>query len=55
VRKGGKKQVTYDRHPLYTNAGSAAALVPDKKPGDLNGQNFAGRFVLSPNGRPITR
>ena len=55
-RTGGKNQVTYNRYPLYTNAGSITfGLVADKKPGDVNGQNFAGWFVLSPKGRPITR
>lgn len=55
-RTGGKNQVTYNRYPLYTNAGSIAfGLVADKKPGDVNGQNFVGWFVLSPKGKPITR
>jgi predicted lipoprotein with Yx(FWY)xxD motif len=56
-RTGGKKQVTYNRHPLYTNAGSAAyGLVADKKPGDVNGQGFLGIwYVLSPKGAEIRK
>ena len=55
-RTGGKSQVTYKQHPLYTNAGSPTfGLIADKKPGDVNGQNFSGWYVLTPKGTPITR
>jgi predicted lipoprotein with Yx(FWY)xxD motif len=51
VRKAGR-QVTYDRHPLYTYAG-------DKKAGQTNGQgssNFGALwYVLAPNGHQITK
>ena len=54
-RKGGGVQVTYNGHPLYTDAGAKAfGLTADKKPGDVNGQRFLGIwFVLSPRGTPI--
>ena len=54
-RTDGGVQVTYNGHPLYTDAGSIAIGVPgDKKPGDVNGQNFIGSwFVVSPQGKPI--
>jgi predicted lipoprotein with Yx(FWY)xxD motif len=56
-RKGGAVQVTYNRHPLYTNAGAKAfGLVADKKPGDVNGHRFLSIwYVLSPKGTPIGR
>ena len=42
-RSDGGVQVTYNRHPLYTDAGSKADGIPaDKKAGDVNGQNFGG-------------
>jgi predicted lipoprotein with Yx(FWY)xxD motif len=54
-RKGGDVQVTYNGHPLYTDAGAKAfGLVADKKPGDVNGQRFLSIwYVLSPKGTPI--
>ena len=54
-RKGGGVQVTYNGHPLYTDAGAkTVGLVRDKKPGDVNGQGFLSIwYVLSPKGTPI--
>ena len=51
----GGVQVTYNGHPLYMNAGSRDnGLIRDKKPGDVNGQGFAGLWsVVSPKGAPI--
>ena len=47
--KPAGSQVTYNRHPLYLS-------IADKQPGDVNGQgNHAYWYVLSPNGRPITK
>jgi predicted lipoprotein with Yx(FWY)xxD motif len=50
-RSDGKRQVTYNGHPLYR-------FVNDKKPGDTNGQGitaFGGRwFVLSPAGKRVS-
>jgi predicted lipoprotein with Yx(FWY)xxD motif len=55
-RTDGAAQITYNGHPLYTNAGSKPfSLTADKKPGDVNGQGFYGVwYVLSPKGQPIT-
>ena len=51
-RSDGKRQVTYNGHPLYR-------FAKDTQPGDTNGQGltaFGARwFVLSPAGRQITR
>ena len=54
-RKDGAPQVTYNGHPLYTDAGAAEfSLVADAKPGDANGQGFLGIwFVLSPAGKQL--
>jgi predicted lipoprotein with Yx(FWY)xxD motif len=54
-RIDGGVQVTYHGHPLYTDVGSRdLGLVGDKKPGDVNGQNFGGAWhVVSPQGVPI--
>jgi predicted lipoprotein with Yx(FWY)xxD motif len=54
-RPDGKPQVTYNHHPLYTNAGSAEnGLKPDRKTGDLNGQGFFSIWwVVSPSGKEI--
>ncbi|MFY9578197.1 MAG: hypothetical protein WAQ33_02625 [Gaiellaceae bacterium] len=47
-------QVTYNHHPLYTDAGSdQLGLVGDKKPGDINGHGFANWYAMSPTGKPI--
>jgi predicted lipoprotein with Yx(FWY)xxD motif len=54
-RKDGASQVTYNGHPLYTDAGAAKfSLVADTKPGDANGQGFLGIwFVVSPTGKQL--
>ena len=47
-------QATYNHHPLYYFRGGPGYGVGDKKPGDVNGQGFAGIwFVVSPRGNPI--
>jgi predicted lipoprotein with Yx(FWY)xxD motif len=50
-RSDGKRQVTYNGHPLYRFAG-------DSKPGDTNGQGLDGFgarwYVVTPSGRPLT-
>ena len=52
-RTNGSQQVTYNRHPLYYFHGSAA-FAGDKKPGDVEGQDFDHFFfVLSSKGTPI--
>jgi predicted lipoprotein with Yx(FWY)xxD motif len=52
-RTDGDPQVTYNHHPLYTNAGSPEnGLKPDRKTGDLNGQGFLSIWwVVSPAGK----
>ena len=51
---GGSQQVTYNRHPLYYYHGGFGAPGRDKKPGDVEGQNFfSSWYVLSPKGTPI--
>jgi predicted lipoprotein with Yx(FWY)xxD motif len=49
-RSGGKRQVTYNGHPLYL-------FVKDHKPGDVHGQGVvafgAAWFVVSPAGKQI--
>jgi predicted lipoprotein with Yx(FWY)xxD motif len=52
-RADGKRQVTYNHHPLYYFHG-VSGPDGDKKPGDVNGQGFVNEwFVLSPKGVPI--
>jgi predicted lipoprotein with Yx(FWY)xxD motif len=50
-----KTQVTYAGHPLYRYAGGVSG-PPDKKPGDVYGQNAVSIwYVLSPSGKPIKK
>jgi predicted lipoprotein with Yx(FWY)xxD motif len=52
-RTDGKRQVTYNHHPLYYLHGEPG-IAGDKKPGDVNGQGFFNEwYVLSPKGTPI--
>ena len=55
-RTDGASQVTYNGHPLYTNAGAAKfSLTADAKPGDVNGQAFLGIwFTVAPSGKQVT-
>jgi predicted lipoprotein with Yx(FWY)xxD motif len=55
ARTDGAAQVTYNGHPLYTDAGAPAfALEPDTKPGDVNGLGFSDIwFAVSPTGKKI--
>jgi predicted lipoprotein with Yx(FWY)xxD motif len=53
-RADGRRQITYNRHPLYYFRGGLGFGAPDRKPGDINGQGFFEMFhVLSPQGTPI--
>jgi predicted lipoprotein with Yx(FWY)xxD motif len=53
-RHDGTIQVTYNHHPLYTDAGSAQlGLNADKAPGDINGHGFANWYAVSPSGKAI--
>jgi predicted lipoprotein with Yx(FWY)xxD motif len=49
------KQVTYNGHPLYTfRGGRSGGGLPDRKPGQVNGQGFAYTWwVVSPKGNAI--
>jgi predicted lipoprotein with Yx(FWY)xxD motif len=51
TRSGGKRQVTYNGHPLYLYVG-------DKKPGDVTGQGVtafgAAWFALTPSGNQVS-
>jgi predicted lipoprotein with Yx(FWY)xxD motif len=52
-RSDGKRQVSYNHHPLYYWHGGAGH-AGDKKPGDVNGEEFVGEwYVLTPKGTPI--
>jgi predicted lipoprotein with Yx(FWY)xxD motif len=53
-RRDGKRQVTYNHHPLYYFHGDPATPPGDKKPGDARGQGlFQQWYVLAPDGKPI--
>jgi predicted lipoprotein with Yx(FWY)xxD motif len=54
-RRDGKRQVTYNRHPLYYFDGDYPTTPHgDRKPGDVRGQGFVGEwYVLSAKGAPI--
>ena len=53
-RRDGKRQVTYNRHPLYYFHGDSNTPPGDKKPGDVRGEGFVSEwYVLAPNGTPI--
>lgn len=59
-RTDGARQVTYRGQPLYTDAGSRPSypyiLKADKRPGDVNGQNFIDSwFAVSPSGALVKR
>ena len=55
-RRDGKRQVTYNRHPLYYFHGDPNTPPGDKKPGDVRGEGFAQQwYVVSPNGTPIRK
>jgi len=52
---GGRRQITYNRHPLYYFRGGVVG-PGDKKPGDVLGQGFFQQwYVLSPKGTPIRK
>jgi predicted lipoprotein with Yx(FWY)xxD motif len=54
-REDGRVQVRYNRHPLYYFHGDSAN-PGDKKPGEVNGQDFLHLwYVLSPKGAPIRK
>ena len=53
-RHDGTRQVTYNHHPLYTDAGSdQLGLTADKAPGDINGHGWANWYAVSPTGKAI--
>jgi predicted lipoprotein with Yx(FWY)xxD motif len=56
TRRDGKRQVTYNRHPLYYFHGDPNTPPGDKKAGDARGQGFVNEwYVLSPSGTPIRK
>ncbi len=54
-RADGTTQVTYAGHPVYRFQGVGSPL-PDKKPGDVNGQGFISQWwALSPAGQAVKK
>jgi hypothetical protein len=56
-RPDGDPQITYNRHPLYTDAGNEKSfgIKPDLQPGDINGEDQYGWYAVSPSGKPVKR
>jgi len=55
-RRDGKRQVTYNRHPVYFFHGDPNTPPGDRKPGDARGQGFVSEwYVLAPAGTPIRK
>jgi predicted lipoprotein with Yx(FWY)xxD motif len=58
-RRDGRRQVTYNHHPLYTDAGrplGGPGPFADLAPGDIFGQGYKlSWYAVSPAGRPIRR
>jgi predicted lipoprotein with Yx(FWY)xxD motif len=55
-RIDGKRQVTYNHHPLYYFHGDLNTPAGDEKPGDARGEGlFYEWFVLAPDGNPIRK
>lgn len=56
LRRDGKRQVTYNHHPLYYFHGDPNTPPGDKKPGDARGEGFVNEwYVLAPSGTPIRK
>ncbi|MHB8642180.1 MAG: COG4315 family predicted lipoprotein [Gaiellaceae bacterium] len=54
TRSDGIAQVSYNGHALYYFGGDGSTTPPDRKPGQINGQNFLSLWwVLDARGRPI--
>jgi predicted lipoprotein with Yx(FWY)xxD motif len=55
-RIDGKRQVTYNHHPLYYFHGDSSTPPGDKKPGDVRGEGYVSEwYVLAPSGKPIRK
>jgi predicted lipoprotein with Yx(FWY)xxD motif len=56
-RRDGRRQVAYNHHPLYTDAGrpfGGPGPIADLAPGDIFGQGYnLSWWAVSPAGRPI--
>jgi predicted lipoprotein with Yx(FWY)xxD motif len=54
TRSDGKAQVSYNGHALYYFHGDGGTTPADRKPGQINGQNFLSLWwVLNAKGKPI--